>query len=136
MLDKVLQHLEVLVSHDTRNPTRRIGTGGMFDYIRTQLPDFRIEVTDHGEGAVSLLAVRGNPRRVFNVHMDTVPDSQAWTANPHVLRVTGDRAIGLGACDIKGAAAGLLAAASVTRGHRVGWTLLPSCRGTTDIWRR
>ncbi|KGM54852.1 acetylornithine deacetylase [Lysobacter daejeonensis GH1-9] len=115
MLDKVLQHLQMLVSFDTRNPPRLIGTGGMFDYIRTQLPDFRIEVTDHGAGAVSLLAVRGTPRRVFNVHMDTVPDSPAWTANPHVLRVTGDRAIGLGACDIKGAAAGLLAAASATR---------------------
>src|SRR5690606_32524062 len=34
----------------------------------------------------------------------------------HVLRVTEDRAIGLGACDIKGAAAGLLTAASVTNG--------------------
>lgn len=116
MLDKVLQHLQALVSFDTRNPPRLIGTGGMFDYIRAQLPDFHVEVTDHGEGAVSLLAVRGNPRRVFNVHMDTVPDSPAWTADPHVLRVTHDRAIGLGACDIKGAAAGLLAAAAVTEG--------------------
>ena len=116
MLDAVLKHLEALVSFDTRNPPRLIGTGGIFDYIRTQLPDFRIEVSDHGEGAVSLLAVRGNPRRVFNVHLDTVPSSDAWTANPHVLRVIGDRAIGLGACDIKGAAAGLIAAANVTQG--------------------
>ena len=116
MLDAVLKHLEALVSFDTRNPPRLIGTGGIFDYIRTQLPDFRIEVSDHGEGAVSLLAVRGNPRRVFNVHLDTVPSSDAWTANPHVLRVIGDRAIGLGACDIKGAAAGLIAAANATQG--------------------
>ena len=116
MLDAVLKHLEALVSFDTRNPPRLIGTGGIFDYIRTQLPDFRIEVSDHGEGAVSLFAVRGNPRRVFNVHLDTVPSSDAWTANPHVLRVTGDRAIGLGACDIKGAAAGLIAAANATLG--------------------
>ncbi len=116
MLDAVLKHLEALVSFDTRNPPRLIGTGGIFDYIRTQLPDFRIEVSDHGEGAVSLFAVRGNPRRVFNVHLDTVPSSDAWTADPHVLRVTGDRAIGLGACDIKGAAAGLIAAANVTQG--------------------
>ena len=116
MLDAVLKHLEALVSFDTRNPPRLIGTGGIFDYIRTQLPDFRIEVSDHGAGAVSLFAVRGNPRRVFNVHLDTVPSSDAWTANPHVLRVTGDRAIGLGACDIKGAAAGLIAAANATQG--------------------
>lgn len=116
MLDTVLRHLEALVSFDTRNPPRRIGTGGIFDYIRAQLPGFRCVVTDHGDGAVSLLAVRGAPRRVFNVHLDTVPASDAWTADPLRLRVRDDRAIGLGACDIKGAAAGLLAAAQATRG--------------------
>ncbi|OHE85806.1 MAG: acetylornithine deacetylase [Lysobacterales bacterium RIFOXYD1_FULL_69_11] len=116
MLSETLRHLEALVSFDTRNPPRTIGTGGMFDYLRAHLPGFRVEVTDHGDGAVSMLAVRGAPRRVFNVHLDTVPDSPAWTASPHRLRVTADRAIGLGACDIKGAAAGLLAAAGETTG--------------------
>jgi len=116
VLTDVLRHLEALVSFDTRNPPRAIGTGGIFDYIRPQLPGFRIAVNDHGAGAVSLLAVRGNPTRVFNVHLDTVPSSPAWSADPHTLRITDDRAIGLGACDIKGAAAGLLAAAAVTTG--------------------
>ncbi|QSX78028.1 acetylornithine deacetylase [Agrilutibacter solisilvae] len=116
MLEHVLRHLEALVAFDTRNPPRLIGTGGIFDYLRAQLPGFRIEVTDFGAGAVSMLAVRGQPRRVFNVHMDTVPASPAWTADPHRLRVTADRAIGLGACDIKGAAAGLLVAAAQTTG--------------------
>ena len=116
VLSDVLRHLEALVSFDTRNPPRRIGSGGIFDYIRAQLPGFRVEVEDHGEGAVSLLAVRGHPRRVFNVHLDTVPASPAWTADPLALRVAGDRAIGLGACDTKGAAAGLLAAANASDG--------------------
>jgi len=116
MLDNVLKHLEALVSYDTRNPPRDITTGGIFDYLRSQLEGFRVEVTDHGAGAVSLLAVRGNPTRLFNVHLDTVPSSEAWSANPLKLRVTSDRAIGLGACDIKGAAAGLVAAAAVTKG--------------------
>ena len=116
LLSQTLHHLEALVAFDTRNPPRLIGTGGIFDYIRAQLPGFRIEVTDHGDGAVSLLAVRGTSSRVFNVHLDTVPSSEAWSADPHTLRVTHDRAIGLGACDIKGAAAGLLAAANVTTG--------------------
>jgi len=116
MLDGVLRHLEALVAFDTRNPPRRIGAGGIFDYLRAQLPGFRCEVTDHGDGAVSLLAVRGAPRRVFNVHLDTVPDSPGWSADPFRLRIDGDRAIGLGACDIKGAAAGLVAAASATTG--------------------
>ncbi|ROU05617.1 acetylornithine deacetylase [Lysobacter enzymogenes] len=116
MLPDVLKHLQALVSYDTRNPPREIGTGGIFDYLRSQLPGFRIEVTDFGAGAVSMLAVRGQPRRLFNVHLDTVPSSEAWSADPHTLRVTEDRAIGLGACDIKGAAACLLAAAAVTDG--------------------
>jgi acetylornithine deacetylase len=116
LLARTLDHLDALVGCDTRNPPRAIGTGGMFDYLRAQLPGFRVDVTDHGAGAVSMLAVRGAPRRVFNVHMDTVPDSPAWSTDPHRLRVTDERAIGLGACDIKGAAACLLAAAAGTRG--------------------
>lgn len=116
MRDVVLQHLARLVAFDTRNPPRAITTGGLFDYLRAQLHGFNVEVTDHGAGAVSMLAVRGKPTRVFNVHMDTVPSSDAWTADPLTLRIKGDRAIGLGACDIKGAAACLLAAAQRTTG--------------------
>jgi acetylornithine deacetylase len=115
-LDKILRHLEALVSFDTRNPPRAIGTGGIFDYLRANLPGFALTLTDHGAGAVSLLAVRGQPKRVFNVHLDTVPDSPNWSADPLKLRLAGDRAIGLGACDIKGAAACLLAAAEATQG--------------------
>ncbi len=116
MLQSILPHLEALVSFDTRNPPRAITTGGIFDYIRAQLPDFRVEVNDHGAGAVSLFAVRGTPTRLFNVHVDTVPSSPHWSTDPLALRVTDERAIGLGACDIKGAAAGLIAAAQATKG--------------------
>jgi len=117
MLDEILRHLEALVSCDTRNPPRAISPGGgIFDYLRAQLPDFACTVTDHGAGAVSMLAVRGAPTRIFNVHLDTVPSSEAWSDDPLRLRVEGDRAIGLGACDIKGAAAGLIVAAQRTRG--------------------
>jgi acetylornithine deacetylase len=116
MLTSLLKHLEALVAHDTRNPPRAITAGGIFDYVRAQLPGFSVDVVDHGAGAVSLFAVRGQPRRVFNVHLDTVPSSPAWSSDPLRLRVDGGRAIGLGACDIKGAAAGLIAAAQVTSG--------------------
>ncbi|WP_267223092.1 acetylornithine deacetylase [Dyella silvae] len=116
LLDDTLRHLRALVSYDTRNPPREIGTGGIFDYLRENLPGFDVTVTDYGAGAVTLYAVRGQPKVLFNVHMDTVPDSPHWTANPHELRITEDRAIGLGACDIKGAAAALVAVANVTHG--------------------
>ena len=116
LLEATLAHLRALVGFDTRNPPRVIDTGGIFDYLRTQLSGFTITVTDFGAGAVSLHAVRGEPKYLFNVHLDTVPDSPAWTADPHTLRVTADRATGLGACDIKGAAAALLAVANASEG--------------------
>ena len=116
LLEDTLTHLRALVGYDTRNPPREIGTDGIFDYLRANLPGFDVQVTDFGAGAVNLYAVRGTPKYLFNVHMDTVPDSPHWTANPHELRVTGDRAIGLGACDIKGAAAALVAVANATQG--------------------
>ncbi len=116
LLDTTLAHLRALVAFDTRNPPRAIGTGGIFDYLRAQLPGFDCRVTDHGAGAVSLYAVRGRPKILFNVHLDTVPATPTWTRDPHELLVTDHRAIGLGACDIKGAAAALLTAAAHTPG--------------------
>ena len=116
LLTATLDHLRALVAFDTRNPPRMIDTGGIFDYLHRNLPGFEIDVSDHGAGAVSLYARRGKPKILFNVHLDTVPDSPNWSANPFELRVGEDRAIGLGACDIKGAAAALIAAANATRG--------------------
>ncbi len=115
-MKEALRHLEALVGFDTRNPPRAIGTGGIFDYLQDALTDFEFELTDHGAGAVSLLAVRGTPDTVFNVHLDTVPSSKHWTGNPLELEVSDNRAVGLGACDIKGAAACMVAAARQTRG--------------------
>lgn len=116
LLTATLWHLKALVAFDTRNPPRAIDTDGVFDYLRANLPGFDCVLTDHGAGAVSLFAVRGSPKILFNVHLDTVPDSPHWVANPFELHVTGERAIGLGACDIKGAAAALLAAAQAGDG--------------------
>ncbi|MDQ1093626.1 acetylornithine deacetylase [Xanthomonas sacchari] len=116
LLTSTLDHLQALVSFDTRNPPRAIGPDGIFDYIRAQLPGFAVEVIDHGAGAVSLYAVRGTPKYLFNVHLDTVPDSPHWSADPHVMRRLDDRVVGLGVCDIKGAAAALLAAANAGDG--------------------
>ncbi len=109
LLAATLEHLRALVLFDTRNPPRAIGAGGIFAYLRDHLPGFACEITDHGDGAVSLYAARGKPKLLFNVHLDTVPATPTWSRDPFQLRVTDDRAIGLGACDIKGAAAALLA---------------------------
>ncbi len=117
LLDATLAHLDKLVSFDTRNPPRAIAAeGGIFGYLRANLPGFNVEVIDHGAGAVSLYAVRGTPKYLFNVHLDTVPDSPHWSADPHVMRRLDDRVVGLGVCDIKGAAAALVAAANAGDG--------------------
>ena len=117
LLQSTLAHLERLVSFDTRNPPRAIAAeGGIVGYLRAQLPGFEVQVVDHGAGAVSLYAVRGRPKYLFNVHLDTVPDSPHWSADPHVMRRLDDRVVGLGVCDIKGAAAALVAAANAGAG--------------------
>ncbi len=113
----VLTHLQKLVAFDTQNPPRNITEDGIFQYIRTSLGTaFQYTFWDHGDGCQSLLAVRGTPRLLFNFHIDTVPAATGYTADPHVLRIEGGRAIGLGACDIKGASACMIAAAQATQG--------------------
>ncbi|MBZ5710425.1 acetylornithine deacetylase [Nannocystis pusilla] len=118
-LRRTLEHLERLVAFDTRNPPRAIaGDAGLFAYLRDMLQGtgLRCDTVDLGDGCVYLLAVRGAPQVLFNVHVDTVPADPGWTADPHRLRVEDDRAIGLGACDIKGAAACLLSVLETTQG--------------------
>lgn len=115
----ILQHLEALVACDTQNPPRRIdGDSDIFAYCRAVLPSgFATRAWDHGDGHVSWFAARGRPRVLFNVHLDTVPAGEGWSSDPLRLRVSGGRAHGRGACDIKGAAAVLLAIAEQGAGH-------------------
>jgi acetylornithine deacetylase len=116
-LSRVLGHLEGLVARDTRNPPRRFDVEGLATWLRSRLgAGFVLTVTDLGEGCVNFLAVRGAPKLLCNVHLDTVPLAQGWTRDPFALAVEGGWAFGLGACDIKGAAACLLAAAEETEG--------------------
>jgi len=116
MIAPILQHLERLVAFDTRNPPRQITADGIFACLQSALPGFVHLVTDYGDGAITLLSTRGAPRRVFNFHLDTVPAAAGWSCDPHALQVRDGRAVGLGACDIKGAAAAMVVAATATRG--------------------
>ena len=117
-LEKTLSILTELVGFDTRN-----GTGdepACVDWLATVLsaynPDKLINQKvprKHGKpDSAFVLAVWGAPKLVLNVHIDTVPSGQGWLADPLFLRKETDRVIGLGACDIKGAAACILSALS------------------------
>lgn len=118
LLAAALVHLERLVGFDTRNPPRAIDGAGIFAFLKGELTaaGLRCEIVDLGEGCLYLLATRGAPQLLINVHIDTVPADPAWGRDPLRLVIEGDRAIGLGACDIKGAAACLLAALPGTAG--------------------
>jgi acetylornithine deacetylase len=115
-LERVVEHLRVLVACDTQNPPREItAESRLFGYVADVLPeDFEIDVVDHGAGHVTLIARRGRPQLLFNCHVDTVPIGGGWAVPPLELTVRDGRAYGRGACDIKGAAAALLAIAEST----------------------
>lgn len=108
---RTLDILHKLVAFDSRNPPRTLDEHSeVFGWLKDQLPGFEISVTDEGDGSVTLLAKRGQPSLLFNYHLDTVPVAEGWSRDPFQLLVTQSKAIGLGACDIKGALAVMLSA--------------------------
>ena len=106
-LELTLKHLKALIACDTSNPPRRTKQSGLIDYLKS-LNFIEPQVTDLGEGSFNILLTKGSPKYLVNVHLDTVPAGDAWQSNPHELIIQKGKAIGLGACDIKGAAACLL----------------------------
>lgn len=113
MQQSILANLDVLIGCDTQNPPRRIDANhAIFTHINSALQKaggFTVNVADHGDGRISYLATRGKPRVLFNVHLDTVQVGTGWSREPLQLTIDEGRAYGRGACDIKGAAAVLLA---------------------------
>jgi acetylornithine deacetylase len=107
------------VSIETTNPPRAIdGDHAAVRYVvdRLEGAGCALRVDDLGDGSVNILATRGTPRTLLNCHLDTVPVSGDWSRDPFELAIVGDRAHGLGACDVKGAAACILAAVEESDG--------------------
>ena len=112
----LLDHLESLVAFDTRN-----GSGDelvCLRYLEETLARFspdhlHLAQVPRSRGKSDsgyVLAIWGRPDTLLNVHIDTVPSGEGWTADPLELRRESGRVIGLGTSDIKGAAACILAA--------------------------
>jgi acetylornithine deacetylase len=111
------QHLAMLISHDTCNPPREIScTDPLFveleQFFKQQ--GFKVFIADFAHGRVAFYALRGQPEVLFNVHLDTVPVSDGWQHDPFSLTIEDGLCYGRGACDIKGAAACLMALAEQT----------------------
>lgn len=113
MLGRVLTHLDRLVACDTQNPPRAITADHpavTYCVGVLKAAGCTISLTDLGDGCISLLATRGQARTIVNCHLDTVPADPSWTKDPFKLAVEADQAVGLGACDVKGAASCMMAA--------------------------
>jgi len=116
-IETILTHLRALVSADSSEPERTMTANHpAMLYAMGVLTDAGcdVEITDLGGGCVNLFATRGETRTLFNCHLDTVKPNPMWTRDPFALDVEQGLAYGLGACDIKGAAACMLAVAQST----------------------
>ncbi len=117
-LEHVLENLAPLVACDSQNPPRAITPDSAMFVHAAEVLDragFELALEDHGDGHVNLFARRGRARTLFNCHLDTVPIGEGWTRPPLEMTVADGKVYGRGVCDIKGAAAGLLAVAEQTR---------------------
>lgn len=111
----LLSYLEKLVAFDTRNGVgQELPCANYLESVlKTHGPD-RLKVgtvarsRNRADGAY-VLAQWGTPHILINVHLDTVPSGQGWSTDPHLLTRKGDAVYGLGAADIKGAIACVLA---------------------------
>jgi acetylornithine deacetylase len=112
---QVVDLLTRLIAARSDNP----GSGGpaLAEMLRGELatlgPD-RLELIPCG-GHMSVLATWGAPSLLVNAHVDTVPINPGWSGDPFVARVTDDRVVGLGACDVKGSIAAILCALDARR---------------------
>lgn len=113
--DTILRILRPLVEIDSTNPPRN--TAAVVARLAAILREGGLVVghVDFGDGCHNVLAIRGRARTLLTAHVDTVPVAPGWTRDPFTLSVEGDRAYGLGACDVKGGAAAMIAAAFATK---------------------
>ena len=106
-LELCLKHLKALIACDTSNPPKHIQASGLLEYLDS-LSYLNPSIVDLGDGSFNILLKKGQQRYLFIVLLDTVPAGDGWLTDPWTLTVSNDQAVGLGACDIKGAAACLL----------------------------
>lgn len=113
----IFKHLERLVAFDSQNPPRAFDQASeliTYPVLILEAAGFQVSVTDFGDGHINMYAKRGQPAVLFNCHLDTVPIGEGWSHPPLSLTLKDGRAYGRGVCDIKGAAAALLALAQTT----------------------
>jgi acetylornithine deacetylase len=81
-----------------------------------------VEIATRSDGAPGayVFARWGTPRRLINVHIDTVPANAGWSRDPWTPYIADGRLFGLGSADTKGAVAATLVAIEATRPRDFG----------------
>ena len=124
-METALDYLKALIAFDTRN-----GTGdeiACVDWLSEVLSGFKpdhlvTETVPRSRGksdSAFVLARWGRPETLLNVHIDTVPSGEGWTADPLDMVVKNEKAFGLGTSDIKGAAAAILGGLNAVKPQNV-----------------
>ena len=116
--------LQELIAHNTISSESNLG---LMDWVQDYLQDLGIHCLrledEEGLPKASLIARIGPQTAgglIFSGHTDVVPVAgQPWTADPFVMRDSGDKLIGRGVCDMKGFIACVLANAPAWQQFKV-----------------
>ena len=77
--------------------------GALADFLYHSLGNEGFEVRREGNSIWFTLRKGEGPHLLLVSHLDTVPPCDGWTGDPFKLRIEGEKLIGLGANDAKGA---------------------------------
>ncbi|TAM76331.1 M20 family peptidase [bacterium] len=120
----MIEWLTTLVGFDTQNPPGREVEAA--SWLAQTLESFGLDarIDDARPGRSNVIAELRNgegPTFAFNSHIDVVPVGDGWSSDPFRLREEHGRLYGRGACDAKGAIAGMLEAVCRLSAERSQW---------------
>ncbi len=99
------------------------GKKALFELVRSRLEELGLRVVGGGaHDSPAMLASNGSGGIAFAAHLDTVPAGDDWTREDG--EVEAGRVYGLGAADMKGGLAAMVAAARVLKDEDVPFALL------------
>jgi len=124
-LPRMIDGLARLVAFDTQNPPGRELEAAQ--WLKAAMADmgFAADTTDIMPGRSNVVGVLANgtgPTFALNTHIDVVPAGSGWTSDPFVLRESGGRLYGRGACDAKGSMTAMLEAMRWMAQNRQRWS--------------
>ncbi len=124
-LPRMIADLARLVAFDTQNPPGRELEAAQWLEAAMGGMGFAADTTDIMPGRTNVVGVLANgpgPTFAFNTHIDVVPAGAGWSSDPFMLRESGERLYGRGACDAKGPMAAMLEAMRWLSQNRDRWS--------------